>query len=451
MSLTFYQKRQNRFEQFFVGNRSYGTLIGAVSSAAAWIWAPALFTSSQIVYTRGLPGIFWFAVPNTLALIMFAFFAVKVRSVIEQGYTLPEYIKHRLGVRNQMLYNVVILFVQFYAVLVQLTGSLLLLNLLTGLSKPFLIIIIAFVFVLIASIRGIRSSVVADVIKMVIILSVTILVVPITVSFAGGFDAIAGGLGGSTGTFTNLFDPSVAWAYGIPITISLLAGVTVDQQQWQRAFSMKKENVKRSFLLAGVIFIIVPVMLSMLGFIAANPSSGVVVSSPQLAGIETIAKFLPSLGVGIFAIMLLSALTAAGSSALCAISSITVVDIYKRFSNKNSNDMQLVVVARIAMIIVIILAVGIAMIPNISILYLQLLAGSFRAALFIPTILTLFWGRLHNKAAFWGSIIAMSIGVPLFVYGSIIKNVNISTTGTIISLVLSGIICLLASKIRKLA
>ncbi len=436
-------------DQFFVGNREFGMWTGACSSAAAWTWAPALFVSSQIAYTRGLPGVFWFTLPNALALVLFAFLAKKVRSVMEEGYTLPEYIKYRFGERNQMLYSIVILVVQCYSVIVQLLGSSLLLNLLTGIPKPFIIITLAIVFLLIASFRGIRSSVAVDIIKVFMILFVCILLIPFVISLSGGFSTIVAGLGGFEGRFRNLLDSSVAWSYGIPISISLLAGVTVDQQQWQRAFAIKKDKIKSSFILGGVIFLIIPVMLSSLGFIASNPSFDIIVNDPQLAGTAVITKYLPSVGVVIFAVMVLAALMSAGSAALCAVSSITVVDLYKQYVNKSSNDKQVLTIARITMLVVLMLGVTVALIPNISILYLQLLVGAFRATLLIPTILTLFWKRLARKTAFWSVIISMLIGVPVFVYGSLIGNTNISTTGTLISLFLSGIICVVGSLLQK--
>ena len=50
-------------EGFHVADRRIGSAIAAMSIAATWIWAPSLFTSSEMAYTRGIPGMFWFTVP----------------------------------------------------------------------------------------------------------------------------------------------------------------------------------------------------------------------------------------------------------------------------------------------------------------------------------------------------------------------------------------------------
>ena len=70
--------------------------LGATSIAASWIWAPALFISTQVSYQIGLPGIFWFTVPNVIALLLYIAFAPRIREKLPYGYTLPQWILHRL-------------------------------------------------------------------------------------------------------------------------------------------------------------------------------------------------------------------------------------------------------------------------------------------------------------------------------------------------------------------
>lgn len=67
--------KEKSVERFCVGNRNIGWFISALSIAATWIWAPALFTSTENAYTKGFAGLFWFLVPNVLCLIFFIPFA----------------------------------------------------------------------------------------------------------------------------------------------------------------------------------------------------------------------------------------------------------------------------------------------------------------------------------------------------------------------------------------
>lgn len=55
VTLMFTRKATNG-ESFHVADRRIGPVIAAMSVAATWIWAPSLFTSSEMAYTRGHPG-----------------------------------------------------------------------------------------------------------------------------------------------------------------------------------------------------------------------------------------------------------------------------------------------------------------------------------------------------------------------------------------------------------
>ncbi|HEY4508111.1 MAG TPA: hypothetical protein VJJ55_00455 [Candidatus Paceibacterota bacterium] len=89
-------KRYHSIQGFLVAGRNVNWWLGATSIAASWIWAPALFVSVQFAYQQGLPGIFWFTFPNIIALLIYIWLAPKIREKMPYGYTLPQYIKHRL-------------------------------------------------------------------------------------------------------------------------------------------------------------------------------------------------------------------------------------------------------------------------------------------------------------------------------------------------------------------
>lgn len=72
-------KKEKSVEKFCVGSRKENWIVSALSIAATWIWAPALFVSTENAYTKGFAGLFWFLVPNVLCLIFFIPFARKIR------------------------------------------------------------------------------------------------------------------------------------------------------------------------------------------------------------------------------------------------------------------------------------------------------------------------------------------------------------------------------------
>ena len=59
-----FTRKTNDSESFHVGDRNLSTAVAALSIAATWIWAPALFVSGQQAYQSGFPGFLWFLIPN---------------------------------------------------------------------------------------------------------------------------------------------------------------------------------------------------------------------------------------------------------------------------------------------------------------------------------------------------------------------------------------------------
>ena len=93
-------KKEDDVQKFCVGNRNIGWGVSALSIAATWIWAPALFTSTENAYTRGFAGLFWFLVPNVLCLIVFIPFAKRIREEMPEGTTLSGYMDERYQSRT---------------------------------------------------------------------------------------------------------------------------------------------------------------------------------------------------------------------------------------------------------------------------------------------------------------------------------------------------------------
>ena len=105
-----FTKKGNDSESFHVANRNIGTVQSAMSVAATWIWAPALFTSAEKAYTNGIAGLFWFLAPNILCLLLFIPFAKKIRTELPDGITLSGYMyhKYRKGhVKNVYLFQLI--------------------------------------------------------------------------------------------------------------------------------------------------------------------------------------------------------------------------------------------------------------------------------------------------------------------------------------------------------
>jgi len=323
-----------------------------------------------------------------------------------------------------------------------------------------------------------ESSIVTDFIQFLLIIVGIVVVIPWIISTAGGWSAVSQGMGGVTGQFRNIFDPGVAFSFGIVTAIGLIAGAISDQQYWQRVFAIKKKNLVPSFLFGALMFGIVPIVLSVLGFIAANNSLGITLpegADVSLIGVVAVSTLLPTIAIAIFVIMLLSALFSTLDSGLNAASSLFVTDVVK-YSDEERKvltkvdegqhltqkemvlskklDTRGVRNSQIAMIGITVLGFLVALaavyIPGFGLKHLWWIFNTVAACVVVPTVLSLYWKRLDAKGVFWGVLISFVVGIPLFIYGNIIDNSVWIVGASLFIIAISTASCLLMPKKKLL-
>lgn len=453
----FLRKREKTKEEFLVANRSMPWLLTAFSMAATWVWAPSMFVASEKAYTQGIAGVFWFVVPNVLTLVLFAFFANKMRMLRPDGWTFSDYIREKYSNRCHSLYLVESFGLQVMSFAVQLLAGATIFSKITGISFTTTTIVMAVCPLFYTFACGIRSSIITDFWKMLWIVIVLVAGLPIMLSNAGP-SALVNGLGGITGDFGSLFSHNgllVALGFGIPTTIGLLSGTFGDQMFWQRVFCVKADKVKRTMMTAAVIFGVVPISLALFGFIAAG--TGLDISDTQLTNVGAMIAFCPKWFLYLFFVLILSGLISTVDSIICAVSSVAGHDVWQRVYNKYSNKIHEglptsnievwcvdndVKLARMAMVAVTVIAVLIANIPGLTILYLFLLYGTLRSSVMLPTVFAIMGKRMTEKGLFYGILTSMIVGLPVFAYGNLIGNIPLIVAGSLFTILASGVIAL---------
>lgn len=458
-------------ESFLAAGRNVRWWIGGPSIAAAWVWAGALFVSIQMAYEKGLPGIFWFTFPNIIALLVFIFLGPRIRKSFINGFTLPQFVAYRL--QSRAVHNVFLIpffFGQLVAVTFNIAAGGHLVHLLTGIPVTFVMPILALTALTYTLIAGLQASIVTDVVQMGLIVLAILVVIPAAVLSGGGWAAVSGGLSGVSGNFGNIFDPGVAFSFGIVTSIGLISQTISDQMYWQRAFAMRQKEIVKAFVFGAFLFALVPLSFSLLGFMAANPAMHVVLpagSDPALIGVLTVKTFLPGFMVALFVVALLSGLCSTVDSALSATSSLWSTDVARHSPAQRAAlnqrsigaelsldeqvllagmDKNIVRQSRLAMVVLTLVGLGCGyatqMITGFGIKQLFLLSISMAASISVPIVLTLYWPRLSSRGVFWGVATAVVIGMPLFFYADAINNVGLTVAASVAMLGISTAFCL---------
>ncbi len=422
-------------EEFYVGNRKMGTWGAALSIAATWIWAPSLFVSAEKAYLNGFAGIFWFLVPNVICLLIFIPFAKQIRKELPEGITLSGYMRGKYSERVKNIYLVELIGLATMSTVVQLVAGSKMLSSITGLPFWVLTIMLALLAYSYSQYSGIRASITSDIIQMLIILGVCVMLVSGTLK-VNGIETYIAGLGGISGDYRSLFSTegiNVFWTFGLSTTIGLLSGPFGDQTFWQLAFATDEKKLGKAFGLGAFVFMLVPLSMSLLGFVAAG--KGFIPRDTSMVNLEFAQSMFPEWIVWLFVLMLLSGLVSTVDSNLCAMPTL-INDIKKNFSLSESKK---------SMLLYLIATVLIANIPGLTVTTLFLFYGTLRASTMFTTVLTLKGIKLKESGVYYGVIASLIIGVPTFAIGSILNITALKVAGSLLSLLLSGTIALVKS------
>ena len=446
---TVFFTRKSKGGDFHTADRNIGAGISILSIAATWIWAPALFVSGSQAYTNGVPGLFWFLVPNVLCLIIFIPFAKKIRKEMPEGVTLSGYMAKKYNsekVKGVYLFQLGSLSVLSTAV--QLLAGSQVLSFITGAPFWLMTILLAVIAFSYSQFSGIKASVTTDVIQIIFILIGCALILPFAFKNTSGLTTLLNGLNGASGDFGSLFGKTglqVFLSYGLPTTIGLISGPFGDQSFWQRTFSIKEKHIGKAFFFGALVFGIVPFSMGLVGYFAAG--SGFSAADPSMVNFEYISTTMPKWIIVPFLFMIISGLLSTVDSNLCSAASLTVD------RRKRETPEQNIKTSKIVMVLLLIVAIGIANIHGITVTHLFLFYGTLRATTLLPTVLTLKGKKLTAKGVFIGVIASLAVGLPIFAYGSFAGSATFKTIGSLTAVLLSGIIAtvLKEREVKKIA
>ena len=451
------KRKQNKSEYLAAGHNA-PWLATAFSMAATWVWAPSMFTAAEQAYKTGFAGVFWFVVPNVLTLILFAFFANRMRQLRPNGWTFSDYIREKYSNRTHTAYLVESFGLQICSMAVQLLAGAAIFHKITGLPFFWTTVLLAVVPLAYTFFTGIRSSIATDFVKMGFIVMVLLLGLPIMLNNTPAH-CLYDGLGGITGGFRSLGGSNglnVFLTFGLPTTIGLLSGTFGDQMFWQRTFAVEPNRVKRTMIVAAFVFAIVPISLSLFGFFVAG--AGIHVEDTQLTNVTAVLNFTPRWFLYLFFLLILSGLISTVDSILCAVSSVAGHDVVERIKTSDKFESfsktafgkwlfaKELRIARLAMVVTLILAIGIANIPWMSITYLFLVYGTLRSSVMLPTIFAIKGVKMSEKGLFWGIVASLAIGLPLFAIGKLNNIVPLIVGGSLLTICLSGFMAMFVDR-----
>jgi len=158
-------------------------------------------------------------------------------------------------------------------------------------------------------------------------------------------------------------------------------------------------------------------MMGLLGFVAAG--SGMVIENVGVTNALVIAQFLPAGAAVFFMFMVFAGLVSILDSQFASVANMTGHDIYNKFKVGKTEGGE-IHWARYGMIALAVLALIVANIPGMTLVYLFLFFAVLRASVWLPSMITFLKpGLITERGMFWGILVCASIGEILFVSGKL--------------------------------
>ena len=413
------------------------------SVVATWIWAATLMISSWTGYHYGFIGPWWYALGATVPLPLMAYLGRRLKLIMPQATSYPEFIRHRFDAKNHALHSVIATVVALWITVMIVTGGAIVGHTFTG--APFWAIATLMVVIFVAYIPlggpvGLhlrRHAHVVDALRL-----------PRHPGRGGpGQDWAVRDLGRAgarcrhqagprTGTTLahyrsqweglNWLNPA-GLGFLIVNTVGNLGAVLCNQTYWSRVTgSQDPQTVFKSFMTAAVCWWPIPLATGTALGVAAL-SQGLVVGETYTYGdtairfteAEAVAPVMAFLvlgftGLAIFILAVGSATVSTGAGELLAVTTVFVNDIFKAYFRPAATDRTLLAASRVSLFIVAAVLLAIVLFfRSIGFSFAgmyQAMGVTFSSAV-IPVIMACYVKNTNRTGAFWATIVGSACGL----------------------------------------
>ena len=427
---------------FIIAGRKLGFGFGVAGLISVWTWAMAVMMSAAMTYNFGLSGLWWFTVPNGLAVIAIIPFARQLRDKMPHGYTIGEFVSSRFNGMKfaRIVVTVGLIFGSLIEIIINLKGTSLVISTVFGMNQ-LTVATIAIAIVLVYSMTGgLWASMSTSTLTTLFITVPASIVVISVLGHLGGATPVWEEVASRGQALLSVTRADVPAAFGITLALGLLTATLAGQSFWLVVWGLKQIEVGRTFLWAGALVYPIPICLGILGFvgIALNVDLASDLGNDAAAiGPFVISHIgLPNWLIYAYVFVILSACYSTMDGALASLSSIAAVDVVKPIA-PNVREQTLLKLTRISMLVAALVALAVVL-SGVDFVTIVLTTYAIRTAILVPLMLSIFWPKMTGAGFVWGTVLAIAIGMPIrMMTGELTGTFVILGISTIIPIVLS--------------
>ncbi|MDL2285191.1 sodium/pantothenate symporter [Desulfovibrio sp. OttesenSCG-928-F07] len=417
---------QSFLEEYFVGGRSMGGFVLAMTIIATYTSASSFVGGPGVAYSLGLGWVLlaMIQVPTTFLTLgvlgkRFAILGRKIRAV-----TIVDFLYARYKSEAVVIICSVALLVFFTAsMLAQFIGGARVFQATTGLSYETGLMIFGVCVVLYTTVGGFRAVALTDAVQGVVMVCAAVVILMAAIKAGGGLENSMSTLRSIDPGLLTPAGPNNAIAKPFLFSFWVLVGLGILglPQTAQRCFAYKDSRAMHNAMVMGTFII---------GFLLLCTHFAGVIGRAVLPNLESGDLIIPSLTVellspfwaGVFVAGPLAAIMSTVDSMLLMISASIVKDLYIRYRLKgDETKMPKSRISRMSLgctLVVGTLVFIAAFRPPDLLVWINLFAfGGLEAAFLWPIVL----GLYYKKANATGAVISMLTGVSVFMLLSITK------------------------------
>lgn len=443
----YFAKRSNKnSENFFIGGRSLGPWVAAMSAEASDMSGWLLMGLPGVAYWCGISDAFWTALGLALGTYLnWLIVSKRLRKyslVAGNAITVPDFFSNRFKENKKVIMTIASLFILiFFAVY---TGSCFvtcgkLFNQMFGIDYHIMMLVGAIFVIIYTFLGGFLAESVSDFMQALLMIFALLIILIVGILKVGGVSQMIENINNIPGflEFFNIAQPTVVdgvqqvTADGSPVfgssanygwlnAISMLAwglGYFGMPQVLLRFIAIRKaDELKRSRRIATIWCVISLAAALLIGLVGRSlyPTALLTKSSAESIFIVMSTTLLHPLFAGVIMAGILAATISSSDSYLLIAASAISKNLYQGVFKKNATDKQVMLVSRVTLLIVALVGIIIALDENSVIFGIVSFAWAGFGATFGPLMLfSLFWKRINRAGAIAGMLAG---GVSVFVW-----------------------------------
>ena len=396
-------KDQKSSKDYFVASRKQKSKSLAISILATQCSTNSILGAPAFVAFSVGGGLNWLkyelAIPLSMIAIMIFLFPIFYKLRVVSIY---EYLEKRFDLKTRLLMSALFLFVRVFATGVIVYSISIIIELITGLSFFYSVLILGLITIIYDILGGIKAIIYSDIIQMIILTSVLSFILFYLINFLGGFDRMLDFFPNERKIKINLSQHGLGdgnefafWPMLIGGFFLYLSYYGCDQSQMQKGLCAKnQEEGQKVFFFNGILRFPLVLLYCLIGVgigAYSELDTNFISNLPTVDGKPNFNLAVPiflieNLPIGIVGLTLVALFSAAMSSldsVLNSLSAVTMEDFVKR---------------------------------NRNLRYL-----SKKNHLFISRVITLFWGSLAIILAFYVEGISSNVLIAINKIGSLIN------------------------------